>query len=65
MTDKEYQKNRNRKRKFISQDNASEARVLARKFKAEYPELTQTQALLSAYVLSGRGFLSVNKIKIG
>jgi hypothetical protein len=50
-----------KRRKFFSQK--SDAYELARRFRAEYPELTETQALTSAYLISGRSILEA-KLKI-
>jgi hypothetical protein len=65
MNHLEFKNHKNRQRRFLSQENAVEARRLAGVFKDDVPELTNTQALLSAYVISGRSFLAVNKLKIG
>lgn len=50
-------------RKF--HEHKTEAYDLKRKFIKAYPELTDQQALLSAYIMSGRGNLEVSNIKIG
>jgi hypothetical protein len=43
--------------------NKPEAYDLARRFRELYPELTNTQALASAYIMSGRSILEA-KLKI-
>jgi len=64
MTDRAYNKLRKKRINRKAQQEASEARSLSREMQKQHPSLTPTQTLLSAYVLSGRGNLCINSIKL-
>ncbi len=64
MKNSTYNKVRKNRINRMSKENSQEMRAMSYEFIRQDRSLTATQALISAYVVSGKGNLCVNKVKI-